>query len=128
MAKTIIIETKETGKIKAELREDGNPITAQAIWDALPIEAEVATWGDEIYFSIPVVLKEENAVSIVEEGELGYWPEGKCFCIFFGPTPLSKGEEIVPASPVNIFGKVMGDAGVFKKVSSGAKIKVTRET
>lgn len=127
MAKIIIIETEATGKIKAELREDENPITAQAIWNALPIEAKVDTWGDEIYFSIPVDLKEENSVSVVKEGNLGYWPKGRCFCIFFGPTPMSKGEEIIPASPVNLFGKVMGDARVFKKVFAGAKIKVMRE-
>lgn len=127
MAKIIIIETEATGKIKAELRENENPITVQAIWDALPIEAKVDTWGDEIYFSIPVDLKEENSVSVVKEGNLGYWPKGRCFCIFFGPTPMSKGEEIIPASPVNLFGKVMGDARVFKKVFAGAKIKVMRE-
>ena len=127
MAKIIIIETKETGKIKAIFTEDKSPVTAQAIWDALPLEAAVDTWGEEIYFSIPVDLKEENSVSVVKEGNLGYWPKGKCFCIFFGPTPLSRGKEIIPASPVNIFGKVSGDAKVFKKVPSGAKIKISRE-
>lgn len=127
MAKIIIIETEETGKLKAELKEGESPVTAKAIWEALPFEVEVDTWGEEIYFSIPVDLKEENSVSVVGEGDLGYWPKGKCFCIFFGPTPLSKGEEIIPASPVNIFGKISGDAKVFKKVPSGTKIKVIRE-
>ena len=70
--------------------------TAQAIWDALPIEARGNTWGDEIYFSIPVHLAEENAKAIVDMGDLGYWPPGNAMCIFFGPTPASSGHEIRP--------------------------------
>lgn len=96
--------------------------TAQKIWDALPIEARGNTWGDEIYFSIPVHLGEENAQAVVDMGDLGYWPPGNAFCIFFGRTPASHGDEIRPASPVNVFGKVEGDAKVFKKVRSGARV------
>ena len=75
--------------------------TATAIWEALPIEARASTWGDEVYFSIPVHLAEENAQEVVSLGDLGYWPPGHAFCIFFGPTPTSRGDEIRPASPVN---------------------------
>ncbi len=96
--------------------------TAQKIWDALPIEARGNTWGDEIYFSIPVHLGEENAQAVVDMGDLGYWPPGNAFCIFFGRTPASHGDEIRPASPVNVFGKVEGDAKVFKKVRSGTRV------
>jgi hypothetical protein len=96
--------------------------TAQKIWDALPIEARGSTWGDEIYFSIPVHLGEENAQAVVDMGDLGYWPPGNAFCIFFGRTPASHGDEIRPASPVNVFGKVEGDAKVFKKVRSGTRV------
>jgi hypothetical protein len=111
--------TAEDIKMSAELNDSN---TAKKIWEALPIEANVQTWGDEIYFSIPVKVGLENAKAIVLEGDLGYWPPGNAFCIFFGPTPASHGEEIKPASPVNVFGKIIGDPKVFKKVRSGAKI------
>ena len=107
----------------AELAENA---TADAIWRALPIEARASTWGDEIYFSIPVSVKEERARSVVDLGDVAYWPPGKAFCIFFGPTPASHGDEIRPASPVNVVGKVAGDARVFRRVSSGAKIVLER--
>ena len=101
--------------------------TSEAIWDALPIENTVNTWGDEIYFEIPVKSAlDDTAKEIVEKGELGYWPTGKAFCIFFGPTPASEGDEIRPASAVNIVGKVVGDAEVFKSVQQGANIKLER--
>ena len=101
--------------------------TADAIWDALPIEARANTWGDEIYFSIPVkAALEKNAQEVVQLGDLGYWPPGTAFCIFFGPTPTSHGEEIRPASAVNIVGKVHGDPKVFKQVLDGAKIVIQR--
>ena len=111
--------TTEDLKVDASLN---NSETAQNIWDALPIESRVNTWGDEIYFSTPVDVGLENAKAVVSEGDLGYWPPGNAFCIFFGLTPASQGDEIRPASPVNIFGKIIGDPKVFKKVSSGAKI------
>jgi hypothetical protein len=101
--------------------------TADAIWSALPIEARANTWGDEIYFSIPVkAALEKDAQEVVQLGDLGYWPPGTAFCIFFGPTPTSHGDEIRPASAVNIVGKVQGDPKVFKQVASGAKIVIQR--
>ena len=107
----------------AELAENA---TADAIWRALPIEARASTWGDEIYFSIPVNAKEEHARSVVDLGDVAYWPPGKAFCIFFGPTPASHGDEIRPASPVNVVGKIAGDARVFRRVASGARIVLER--
>ena len=102
--------------------------TAQAIWEALPIEVSGSTWGDEIYFGIPVDKGEEaDAKAVVEVGDLGYWPPGHAFCIFFGPTPASRGDEVRPASPVNVVGRVEGDATVFKRVSSGTKVRLERE-
>ena len=115
--------TVEDVKISAELNDSE---TAQKIWKVLPIEGNVNTWGDEIYFSIQVNTESENAKAVVSEGDLGYWPPGSAFCIFFGPTPASQGDEIRPASPVNIFGKIIGDSTVFKKVKSGAKIIVEK--
>ncbi len=101
-----------------------NSRTAEAIWEALPITAHTNTWGDEIYFTIPVKLELEKGQALVEMGDLGYWPSGSAFCIFFGPTPMSRGEEIRPASAVTVFGKVVGDATVLKKASSGAQVIV----
>ena len=120
--KKITIAVKDV-KMSAELNDSE---TAQKIWDALPIEGRVNTWGDEIYFSIPVNVGSENAKAVVSEGDLGYWPPGSAFCIFFGLTPASQGDEIRPASAVNVFGKVIGDPKAFKKVSSGAKIIIEK--
>lgn len=101
--------------------------TARAIGDALPLDARANRWGDEIYFAIPVrCAQEKDAREIVQMGELGYWPPGHAFCIFFGPTPASRGDEIRAASAVNIIGKVDGDARVFKQVKDGAEIKIQR--
>jgi hypothetical protein len=111
-------------EVEAELNDTR---TAQAIWKTLPIKGRVNLWGDEIYFSIPLSLKLEAGQEMVNIGELGYWPDGNAFCIFFGLTPVSQGDEIRPASPVAVFGKVIGDATVFKKVATGTKITVRRE-
>lgn len=101
--------------------------TSEAIWDALPIGNTVNTWGEEIYFEIPVKSAlDETAKEVVEKGDLGYWPTGKAFCIFFGPTPASEGDEIRPASAVNIVGKVAGNTDVFKSIQQGANIKLER--
>jgi len=117
--------TITVGDVKMSAELNGSN-TAQKIWDILPIEGRVNTWGDEIYFSIPVKVGLENAKAVVSEGDLGYWPPGSAFCIFFGLTPASQGDEIRPASPVNVFGKIIGDSKVFKKVSSGAKIIIEK--
>jgi len=100
--------------------------TANAIWDALPIDGRGSTWGDEIYFTIPVTCAPESPREVVEMGDLGYWPPGSAFCIFFGPTPASVGKEIRPASPVNVFGRIEGDPTVFKAVRSSSKVTVER--
>jgi hypothetical protein len=117
----------KAGKIEvtAELNDTK---TAQAIWEVLPIKSRGSRWGEEIYFSTPLSLEPENAWEVVDVGNLGYWPPGTAFCIFFGPTPISRGEEIRPASPVNVFGKVIGDATVFKQVASGTEITIERES
>jgi len=111
------------GTIEAEA-ELNNTRTAQAIWEALPIKGRANLWGDEIYFSIPLSLKLEAGQELVSTGDLGYWPDGNAFCIFFGPTPVSQGDEIRPASQVTVFGKVIGDATIFKKVATGTKITI----
>ncbi|HVQ75186.1 MAG TPA: cyclophilin-like fold protein [Candidatus Binatia bacterium] len=100
--------------------------TATAVWDALPLAIAGETWGDEIYFAVPVEARAESPRDTVEMGDLGYWPPGSAFCIFFGPTPMSRGREIRPASPVNVLGRVVGDPTVFKGVRAGTTVRVER--
>lgn len=107
--------------IKGELN---NSQTAQKIYEKLPLEAKANTWGEEIYFEIPVSLKPENATQDVEVGDIAYWPQGACLCIFFGRTPVSIDNKPRPASEVNIVGKVIGDASILKNIKSGDKITV----
>ena len=104
-----------------------NTLTATRIFEALPFEGSANVWGDEIYFEIPLTLEPEpEARADVEVGDLAYWPAGPAFCIFFGPTPVSTGNKPRAYSPVNIFGRVLGDARKFKGVASGAPVKVTK--
>jgi hypothetical protein len=119
------ITTKATGDLYAELTKE-NPSTAEAIWSNLPIEAKVSTWGDEIYFSIPVKVEAENQKDVIQMGDVAYWPPGNAFCVFFGPTPASWDKEIRPASPVNVIGRVEENPRLFKLVSAGDKIRLER--
>lgn len=100
--------------------------TGHLIKQALPLKGRANRWGDEIYFSIPVDAQlESNATALVSIGQLGYWPTGKAFCIFFGPTPVSIGGEIRAASAVNIFGQVEGDLSGLGSVADGAEVIVS---
>jgi hypothetical protein len=104
------------GHIALEAELNDTP-TAKKVGEILPLKASFNTWGDEIYFAIPVeAYPDQNAREEVEMGDLGYWPQGNAFCIFFGPTPMSTEGKIIPASAVNIIGRVKGDATMFKKV------------
>ena len=99
--------------------------TAALIWEALPIEGEGHRWGDEIYFTIPVKAPlDDKAQEVVERGDVGYWPPGQAFCVFFGPTPVSQSDEIRAASAVNIVGTITGDLQVFKKAREGSIMRL----
>jgi hypothetical protein len=116
------------GSVTAQALLNDSP-TADAIWEALPITARASTWGDEIYFGIPVLLDEaRDAQEVVSLGDLGYWAPGHAFCIFFGRTPMSRGNEIRPASAVNVFGRIEGEPRVFVDVSSGAPVTIEPAT
>jgi len=114
----------EIGEIRLLAELDAGT-TAQRVLAALPLEGRVNTWGDEIYFQIPVEIglaKDARAEVVV--GEIGYWPAGNAFCIFFGPTPASSGTEPRAASPVNVFGRVLDDATVLKTVRDGERVRL----
>ena len=118
--------TAGTVSLIAELNDSP---TAGAIYAALPLEAAAQTWGEEIYFAIPVAARlDDTAAVVVAVGDLGYWPTGRAFCIFFGPTPASRGDEIRPASAVNLVGKVLGDANAFKAVKDGELVRLEVES
>jgi len=111
--------------VEAELNDSH---AAKKVAQALPITASFNTWGDEIYFTIPVDAElDETAREEVELGDLGFWPTGNAFCIFFGPTPMSEPGSIVPASAVNIIGRVIGDAARFKEVMHEREVTLERD-
>lgn len=113
----------ESISIKAELLDTP---TGRKIAEALPIEGSVNVWGDEIYFDIPLAVEQEpDARQDVEVGDLAYWPAGPAFCIFFGPTPVSTGDQPRAYSPVNVFGRALDNLQALKSVSGGATIKIT---
>jgi hypothetical protein len=119
------IAIKAGGSVfEAELNDSA---TGKAIFDTLPIKAKAQRWGGEIYFSIAVSSElEENSGDVVQEGELGYWPPGTAFCIFFGPTPASSGDEIRAASAVNIVGRIKGDLSGLWDVPDGAEVRIEK--
>jgi hypothetical protein len=111
-------------ELKAELNESD---AAQAIYDSLPIVGSGNRWGEEIYFEIPVNESlAEDATADVDVGDLGYWPPGKAFCIFFGPTPVSTGDSPKAASPVNPVGRILGDATALSAVPQGATVRIDK--
>ncbi|MGB9677048.1 MAG: cyclophilin-like fold protein [Candidatus Ratteibacteria bacterium] len=97
------------------------------IIENLPFNSKARLWGKEIYFEIPVSSEIKNPKNEVEKEDIGYWPDGKCMCLFFGPTPISKGDKIIPASSVEIIGKIKSDLKILEKIKSGEKIIVERK-
>ncbi len=117
----------KAGSIEMNAELNDGP-TSQEILSKLPVQGSVNRWGEEIYFDIPVHQQlEPGARAEMEIGELGYWPTGNAFCIFFGPTPASSGDKPVAASAVTILGKVIGDATAFTAVKDGERIDLERD-
>ena len=124
MSTSIRITAGDT-TVQAELNDGA---TAEGIAAKLPIEGRAQRWGEEIYFSIPVQAEiEPDASEVVQMGQLGYWPPGNAFCMFFGETPASQGDEIRAASAVNIVGVMQGDLSGLSDVPSGAAVRIERQ-
>jgi hypothetical protein len=128
MVTQIIIEFPEINeKVTVELKEESAPKTVRAILEKLPIEVVINRWGDELYTEpIPVKVGEENAKSLVNLMDVAYWPEGSALCLFFGPTPISKDNEIKPYSPVNVIGKIVSEENIAKKVDESTQIIIKK--
>jgi len=107
----------------------GDSPTAQALADVLPIEGRAQLWGEEIYFPVPQVVADldDTAAVVVNVGDLGYWPTGRAFCLFFGLTPGSIPGEIRPASAVNLVGRLRDDPCCLKVVPEGATVRIERK-
>ena len=117
----MIISTKNL-RIVAILAEGRS---ADTFWDSLPIIGRANTWGDEIYFNVNLQMPlDENASDIVESGDIAFWPPGSAFCIFFGRTPDSLGDEVRAASAVNVLGKIDGDEKEFRSIPSGEEVRL----
>lgn len=109
-------------RLRAKLRQSA---TADAVAAALPLDTTVSTWGDEVYFQVPVTAEPEaDAREVVEPGEIAFWCDGHCIAIGFGPTPLSRDDEIRLAAPVNIFADAMDDVRTLRNVEAGSRVRV----
>ena len=121
-----ILITINNLSVSAELNDS---VSANKIWGALPLSGSANVWGDEIYFEIPVSLKEvSDAQQEVDVGTLAYWPPGSALCVFFGKTPASTSDKPKAYSPVNILGSIDGNSKIFKIVEAGDQIVIDKET
>ena len=121
--KKLIKISGDTVEVLAELDDSG---TAQNIWEALPTQVSANLWGDEIYFELSIECDRDNLKEVVELGDIGYWEPGDAMCLFFGPTPASRGNEIRPASKVQVFGKIVGDSTVLKRICQSETLTLER--
>jgi hypothetical protein len=117
--------TITVGEIRLDAELDDSE-TSRQIWEVLPLEANGQTWGDEIYFRIPVDADLVDPKPIVSIGDIGYWPTGHAFCIFYGKTPASSEDDIVPASPVDIIGRVTSDVTVLKGLTDPGRVRIEK--
>ncbi|MEN3009403.1 MAG: cyclophilin-like fold protein [Candidatus Bipolaricaulaceae bacterium] len=121
----VLIRSPRVGEVRAVLEEGRAPKTVAALRRALPLKATARRWGQEVYFATPVAVELEGGAEVVEKGAIGYWPPGRALCFFFGPTPASRNpQEIRPASPVTVVGRILGDPAALDRVQDGDPIEV----
>jgi len=119
-----IFITAQNIKLEAELNDSP---TSKKIFEALPIQGRANVWGEEIYFEIPVIMPQElDARQDMQVGEMAYWPTGRAFCIFIGPTPVSTDDQPRAYSPVNLLGRVIDDATLLKLVQDGEGVSIEK--
>jgi hypothetical protein len=126
MSKQIKILSKSIGEVYAELRDDLNPKTCEVVWKSLPLEGIARRWGDEIYFDVGLNIELENPLQEVEIGDVAFWPPGRAVCIFFGLTPVSRGNKPRAYSPVNVFARIIGDPKIFRRVEDGERLRIEK--
>ena len=126
MSELIAFKSRSLGEASAEVFKDECPATADAVLRALPLKGRARRWGDEVYFKVPLALPEENPRVEVKVGEVAYWPEGQCICVFFGRTPASVDSEPRAYSPVNVFARLVDDPARFKAVRVNEVVTVER--
>lgn len=126
MTEVVVFRSRGLGEARAEVVRDECPATADAVLRALPLKGRARRWGDEVYFRVPLALPEENSRVEVRVGEVAYWPEGQCICVFFGRTPSSINGEPRAYSPVNVFARLVDDPAKFRGVRSGEVIALER--
>jgi hypothetical protein len=120
-----LIITIDTVNLVAELAQTPS---ADALWNALPLRAQAHRWGDELYFSVPFSAPlESDAQEVVQAGDVAYWPDGPALCFFFGPTPVSRPNEIRAAAAVNVCGRIRDESSVLRQVTDKATVTLTRE-
>jgi len=110
-------------QVKAQLNSTR---TARSLLGILPIKATANTWGDEIYFDVPLNMEIESGREVVDMGDVAYWPDGPSLCLFFGRTPASRGNEIRAASAVTVLGRIVGDPKILKWVKSGIEVTIEK--
>jgi len=126
VSELIVFKSRRLGEARAEVFKEECPRTAEAVLKALPLKGRARRWGDEVYFKVDLALSEENSRVEVKVGEVAYWPEGQCICVFFGRTPASVDDEPRAYSPVNVFARLIDDPARFKEVKANEVIIVER--
>jgi len=121
--RTIIIKVNQ---LELKIKIDSSQL-ADLVWERLPIEASANLWGDEIYFETDLDNQANELQQSVELGDVAFWPPGQAICLFYGQTPMSTPDEIRPASPVAVFGKLLDDPKLLKMVKLGQSLYLIKE-
>ena len=126
LIKVVFSEFNET--VSIELDDSQSPKTVKAILENLPIEVNINKWGQELYTDrTSIAAQKENAKSEVSLLDVAFWPAGNALCLFYGSTPISKAGKIVPASPVNILGRIISQDNIIDKVKDTTRVLIKQE-